>query len=136
MLAVAGVAGVEQVVEMVVYHYITMPSRVQHAMITSLHFSLPPVTFCGRKKRRKPDDRPFPEEDYKVFPRENLYDRIILPGKIYNFHNSAPASEGRYYIRLSWGGRNRRSHVLHCCMYLECVLEVTAIILQLTQKQV
>ena len=40
MLDVVGSQVVVEVVE-VVYHYITMPSRVQHAMITSLHFSPP-----------------------------------------------------------------------------------------------
>ena len=36
---------------------------------------------CGAKKMRKPagDDRPFPEQDYLVFPVENMYDRIVLP---------------------------------------------------------
>ena len=111
-LALVDVLGSQVEVVEVVYHYITMPSRVQHAMITSLQFSpprgsqqthntmsikciLPPVSRCAGKKRRKPDDRPFPEEDYKVFPRENLYDRIILPGKLYNLdHFTAFSEEG------------------------------------------
>ena len=39
---------------------------------------------CGGKNQRKRpgDGRPFPEEDYQVFPIENMYDRIVLPGKI------------------------------------------------------
>ena len=42
-LALVDVLGSQVVVELVevVYHYITMPSRAQHAMITSLHFSPP-----------------------------------------------------------------------------------------------
>ena len=36
---------------------------------------------CGAKKMRRPagDDRPFPEQDYLVFPVENMYDRIVMP---------------------------------------------------------
>ena len=40
-LALVDVVGSQVEVVEVVYHYITMPSRVQHAMITSLHFSPP-----------------------------------------------------------------------------------------------
>ena len=50
-----------------------------------------------KKKRRKCDDRPFPEDDDKVFPKENLYDRIILPGKLYNIGNIAYFSEGMFH---------------------------------------
>ena len=61
----------------------------------SIKCILPPVSLCVGRKRRKPDDRPFPEEDYKVFPRENLYDRIILPGKLVNLeHFTAFSEEG------------------------------------------
>ena len=45
---------------------------------------------CGGKNHKKhpSDDRPFPEEDDQVFPIENMYDRIILPGKINYMENS------------------------------------------------
>ena len=45
---------------------------------------------CGGRnhKKRPGDDRPFPEEDYQVFPIENMYDRIVLPGKINELDNS------------------------------------------------
>ena len=56
---------------------------------------LPPVHFRQKKKRRrKLEDRPFPKEDDKVFPRENLYERIILPGKLYHFGNFSYFAEG------------------------------------------
>ena len=44
---------------------------------------------CGGKNHKKQpgDDRPFPEEDYQVFPIENMYDRIVLPGKINDLDN-------------------------------------------------
>ena len=61
----------------------------------SIKCILPLVYFRMKKKRRKLDDRPFPEDDYKVFPRENLYDRIILPGKLYHFGNFSYFAEGK-----------------------------------------
>ena len=64
----------------------------------SIKCILPPVNFCGvRRRQRKIDDRPFPEDDYKVFPRENLYDRIVLPGKFYQFVNFY---EGNIYMSI------------------------------------
>ena len=32
-------------------------------------------------RRPAGDDRPFPEQDYLVFPVENMYDRIVLPDR-------------------------------------------------------
>ena len=32
-------------------------------------------------RRPAGDDRPFPEQDYLVFPQENMYDRIVLPDR-------------------------------------------------------
>ena len=64
----------------------------------SIKCILPNVNFCGvRRRQRKIDDRPFPEDDYKVFPRENLYDRIVLPGKFYQFVNF---NEGDIYMSI------------------------------------
>ena len=47
----------------------------------SLNCILPKI--CGAEMMRRPagDDRPFPEQDYLVFPLENMYDRIVLPHK-------------------------------------------------------
>ena len=44
----------------------------------SLNCFLPKL--CGAKKMRRPagDDRPFPEQDYLVFPMEHMYDRIVM----------------------------------------------------------
>ena len=38
---------------------------------------------CVAKKMRRPagGDRPFPEQDYLVFPLENMYDRIVMPDR-------------------------------------------------------
>ena len=71
----------------------------------SINCILPPVTICGTsKKRGKSDDRPFPEEDYKVFPRENLYDRIILPGRLYNFGivSDGEGKRGKVLLTPAW----------------------------------
>ena len=32
-------------------------------------------------RRPAGDDRPFPEQDYLVFPVENMYDRIVRPDR-------------------------------------------------------
>jgi hypothetical protein len=32
-------------------------------------------------RRPAGDDRPFPEQDYLVFPAENMYDRIVMPDR-------------------------------------------------------
>ena len=32
-------------------------------------------------RRQAGDDRPFPEQDYLVFPMENMYDRIVMPDR-------------------------------------------------------
>ena len=32
-------------------------------------------------RRPAGDDRPFPEQDFLVFPVENMYDRIVLPDR-------------------------------------------------------
>ena len=47
----------------------------------SINCFLPNI--CVAKKMNSPDgdDRPFPEQDYLVFPVENMYDRIVLPDK-------------------------------------------------------
>ena len=62
----------------------------------SIKCLLPPVTLCGQRRRRRRDDRPFPEDDHNVFPRENLYDRIVLPGKLYHFGHFANHTEGTF----------------------------------------
>ena len=61
----------------------------------SIKCILPTVYFGQKKKKRHLDDRPFPEDDFKVFPKENLYDRIILPGKLYHFGKFSYFAEGK-----------------------------------------
>ena len=63
---------------------------------------------CGSKnhEKRRGDDRPFPEEDYQVFPIENMYDRIILPGKINDIENS------KLNIKISFGESNNNIRTL------------------------
>ena len=39
-----------------------------------------------RRPRNPKDDRPFPECDRAVFPRENLYDRILLRQSSHSLH--------------------------------------------------
>ena len=54
------------------------------------------ANFCAKKnQKRQNDDRPFPEEDSLVFPKENMYDRIILPGKSYHFGHFVNNPDGK-----------------------------------------
>ena len=39
-------------------------------------------------RRPAGDDRPFPEQDYLVFPVENMYDRIVLPDRCVSVANN------------------------------------------------
>ena len=68
----------------------------------SIKCILPPVIFCAKKHQKKIDDRPFPEDDYKVFPRENLYDRIILPGKNHFGHFVHDNNQGSKLSKIHW----------------------------------
>jgi hypothetical protein len=51
-------------------------------------------------RRPAGDDRPFPEQDYLVFPVENMYDRIVLPDRGVTVANGNS---------LTWKNRNNEN---------------------------
>ena len=63
---------------------------------------------CVAKKMRRPagDDRPFHEEDYLVFPQENMYDRIVLHDICMEGAKSQKVAN--YNIHM-WQNRNNES---------------------------
>ena len=51
-------------------------------------------------RRPAGDDRPFPEQDYLVFPVENMYDRIVMPDRGVTVANGDS---------LAWQNRNNEN---------------------------